>query len=151
MKSKRKKRSNICSFRLRDEEIKALNRDLRNHAIAGVKSTKQFCRKLAVDYAQGRLVYGDYYDRLHDPDVRAHIAAINPTPAYDPRIESTALVAALKNFLTSDDHYRRLRLFVLQFGWPEKAKLAFRAARSEKERMEVLHKLLTHFSRTKSK
>lgn len=64
----REPRTVIVSFRLRKTEAKLLQQDLKGKPIAGVKSLKQFARKLVIDFAKGRLVYSNPTDRQIDSD-----------------------------------------------------------------------------------
>jgi len=58
----------VVAFRLRRTEAKALSADLKQTPAAGVKSLKQFARKIVIDFSKSRLRYVNPADRTIDCD-----------------------------------------------------------------------------------
>lgn len=69
LRQKREPRTVIISFRVRRSEFKQLKQMLKEHPVAGIKSVKQFARKLTIDHAMGRTVYNDAEATKVSPDV----------------------------------------------------------------------------------
>lgn len=66
----REPRTVVVAFRLRRTEVKALSADLKETPAAGVKSLKQFARKIVIDFSKNRLRYVDPKYRTIDPDAQ---------------------------------------------------------------------------------
>lgn len=64
----REPRTVIVAFRLRKTEARTLGADLKGAPIAGVKSLKQFARKIVIDFSKKRLKYSNPADRQIDCD-----------------------------------------------------------------------------------
>lgn len=141
---KREPRTNIVSFRLRDTEASLLAEDLKRHPAAGIKSLKQFARKLTIDYARDRLVYVEGIDRKIDPDSRQRLH-IDPPNC---QMSDPQFIKALRKFLSAEENWRKLRLFMLRAGWPEQAREAYRAAETSEERLSIAQKLLAKMLRS---
>ena len=103
-REKREPRSIIISFRLRASESDSLKRDMEANPSAGVKSLKQFARKLCIDYARGRMVYIDLLDRKIDPYSRDNIDRLSPNCAMSDR----AFLRSLVTFLNVGENWRKL-------------------------------------------
>lgn len=136
---KREPRTNIISFRLRDTEAKLLAADLKQHPVAGIKSLKQFARKLTIDYARERLVYVENIDRQIDPDARERLQIETPNC----QMSDHRFLKALRGFLSVEENWRKLRLFMLRAGWPEDSTVAYNSSTSEQERLMIAQKVLT--------
>jgi hypothetical protein len=70
---KKQLRNVMISFRLRQDEIDLLIRDMRENPACGIKSVKQFARKITVDYVRKRLHYINPLDKMADADIRSII------------------------------------------------------------------------------
>lgn len=140
---KREPRTNIVSFRLRDTEADRLALDLKNRPVVGIKSLKQFARKLTIDYAYDRLVYVRSVDRRLDPDSRNGVKIDPP----DCRIDDAKFVKTLRDFLGQNDNWRKLRLFMLQAGWPPNLVKAYRSTTDNQKRLRIAQQVLTNMLR----
>ncbi len=105
----------IISFRLRKSEADALRLDMDANPSAGVKSFKQFSRKLTIDYARGRMVYVDPLDRKIDPYSRDSI----DRPPLNCVMSDAHFIRSLVSFLNVGENWRKLRFFMLLAGWPK--------------------------------
>lgn len=70
----REPRTVVVAFRLRRTEAKALSADLKETPAAGVKSLKQFARKIVIDFSKNRLRYTNPADRTIDCDAAERLA-----------------------------------------------------------------------------
>ncbi len=140
---KREPRTNIVSFRLRDTEAQRLEQDLKDRPVVGIKSLKQFARKLTIDYAYDRLVYVRSVDRRLDPDSRKGVKIDPP----DCHLDDRKFVKTLRDFLSQEDNWRRLRLFMLQAGWPQNLVKAYRSTTNHQKRLRIAQKVLTNMLR----
>jgi hypothetical protein len=134
----REPRTVIVSFRLRKSEAQALKDEMSNQPMAGVKSLKQYARKLTLDHAAGRTVY------IHPRDMDVDPGPRNLLPHTHENIDmrDPKFVKALSDFLSSEENWNRLRFFMLHFGWPMKFAKQFQKAMSGSERMRVARTLL---------
>jgi hypothetical protein len=137
---KREPRTVIVSFRLRDTEAQRLEQDLRNRPVVGIKSLKQFARKLTIDYAYDRLVYVRNVDRRLDPDSRKGVK-IDPPNC---RLDDARFVKTLRDFFNQEQNWHKLRLFMLQAGWPQNLVKAYRSTTNRQERLRIAQKVLTN-------
>lgn len=138
-KKKRETRTTIVSFRLREAEAKLLQADFDNKPIAGLRSLKQLCRKLSVDYANGKVVYVDPEERRLSSDSRefANLAPPNCT------MSNRRFLRALRDFLNVPENWQKLRFFMLRAGWPADLLAAHHQAVDEQERLLIAQKFLT--------
>jgi hypothetical protein len=127
----REPRKVIVSFRLRTSEAELLRKDLNQRPIAGVKSVKQFARKLTIDYARGRTVYVNDVDRSIDPDARERLTL--EAPNID--MEDTEFLAKLRDFIQVGDNWAKLRLLFLGVGWPSDMAAQYAAAMTPGDRL----------------
>jgi hypothetical protein len=136
--SKREPRSIIISFRLRESEADLLRADLDANPSAGVKSLKQFARKLAVDYARGRMTFIDPLDRRIDACSRD---ALDRQPPFC-ILRDVRFIADLDRYLVTGERWRSLRFFMLGAGWPVDITERFNAAIDDDGRLCVVHEFL---------
>jgi hypothetical protein len=137
-KPKRKKepRTVIVSFRLRATEARALHADLMAVPAAGVKSLKQYARKLTIDYARNRLVYVNPRDRLIDSDARDQLIVAPQNCLFTDR-RARRFLGHLRSLLLDPMNWSKLRFFMLVTGWPEKHSSTYRKATTDHERAKV--------------
>lgn len=57
----------VVAFRLAKTRVKKLRDDVAAHKIVGVGSAHQLCRKVVVDFLDGKLIYLDQRDRYSNP------------------------------------------------------------------------------------
>jgi hypothetical protein len=143
-RKKREPRTSIISFRLRKTEAELLANDLERRPVIGIKSLKQFARKLTIDYARDRLVYVREVERRLDPEARNGVKKIELPNCHlnDPRF-----IRSLRNFLREEENWHRLRLFMLMAGWPHKFVKVYRATKNKNKRLRIARKVLTSMLR----
>lgn len=105
---------------------------------AGVKSLKQFSRKLTIDFARGRMVYIDPLDRKIDPYSRDIMDSLPPNCEMSDR----SFIQALAAFINVDENWRKLRFFMLLAGWPKETVDRYNEATSDQERLLVAQEFL---------
>lgn len=137
-REKREPRNVIISFRLRESEAKTLWADLKRFPIAGVKSLKQFSRKLTIDHARRRTVYVENIDRQIDPDAREKLKIEPPNCI----MSDKPFIQALLAFLITEENWRKLRLFMLQAGWPQPLIDRYNNADNDQERLMAAQECL---------
>lgn len=130
-------RTVIVSFRLRKSEADLLSKNLKTGSMAGVRSLKQFCRKLAIDHAYGRTVYVQNVDREIDPDGRDLARKVMGIGPPDCQMDDTRFIQALESFLSRDENWQKLRFFMLQAGWPDHLVREYHEADSPNKRLRV--------------
>lgn len=59
----------IVSFRLDKATLSRIKTHLKDRPVLGIRSENQFMRKLAVDWANGRLVYLKKTDEVSNPQL----------------------------------------------------------------------------------
>lgn len=74
----------VASFRVSRTVDSEFAAKLAANPIAGCDTTNKFYRKLALDYAAGRLVYTNPEDAFADPEVLNAMQAIEATQAAEP-------------------------------------------------------------------
>ena len=126
-------RTSIVSFRLREEESASIKRDLQQHPIPGIKSFKQFTRKLLLDYVQGKLVYINPYDKRADSGVRNLLN--EPEPHYG--LKDAHFVEALSEFIKKPENWRDLKFFMTTYKWPEDISEDFHSATTSEKLLEI--------------
>lgn len=145
-RDKMQPRDVIVSFRLRSSEIEALGSDLETMPAAGVKSVRQYARKLVIDYARDRLVYVNPMDRLIDSDAREQAVLAPP----DCTIDNAQLASILLSLFRDHGNWNKLRFFMLGAGWPSRFEKAYREARNDHERAEAARAFLKHVISTRN-
>lgn len=138
----REARTVIVSFRLRQSEADMLKKELKSSPIAGVKSVKQYARKLTIDHALGRTTYVDPLDYKIGPDSRKDLMVVPPNC----RIEDLDFRQSLTGFISTPENWRRLRLFLLLAGWPEENLLRYQQAETEQEKLVIAQEVLKNMS-----
>ena len=137
----------IVSFRLRNSEVAALKTDMEKHPSTGVSSLKQFCRKLVVDYIADLLVYVNPKNRQtgNFQIVRGKLVPTDQKARASETCDMTdaAFLKALHRFLDdNEDNWKKLRAFMLGFGWPEHQAKEFRDTLDDYERLQLARKML---------
>jgi hypothetical protein len=143
-RKKREPRTSIISFRIRETEAQLLAVDLERRPVIGIKSLKQFARKLTIDYARDRLVYVREVERRLDPEARNGVKKIE---APNCQLSDPRFIKSLRNFLRDEESWHRLRLFMLVTGWPPKFVKVYRATKNKKKRLRIARKVLTSMLR----
>lgn len=138
----REARTVIVSFRLRQSEADMLKKELKQAPIAGVKSVKQYARKLTIDHALGRTAYIDPMDYKISPDSRKDLLIVPPNC----QIEDPQFRKALTDFLNTPENWRKLRLFMLLAGWPVNLLERYKVAETEQERLLLAQQVLQDMS-----
>lgn len=141
----REARTVIVSFRLRQSEADLLMKDLRTQPIAGVRSVKQYARKLTIDHAMRRTVYVDPLDYKIGPDSRKDLVTIPPPSC---QIDSPKFRKALTAFITTGENWRKLRHFMLLAGWPAEALSSYNNAETDQERLLIAQEVLTRMAKS---
>ena len=133
-------RTEIVSFRLRATEAKMLADDLKAAPAAGVKSLKQYARKITIDFARGRLAYIDPRDRKVDSSVREskHMESA-PSDCFIP---DAIFLRRLWDLLHEPENWRKIRSFMLLLGLPTDLAKAFQEAESDQRRMEIARRFI---------
>ncbi len=138
---KREPRTRIISFRLREAETELLEQDLKVSPVIGIKSLKQFARKLTIDYARQRLVYVRGVDRkFSEPD---SVKTDPPNCA----LSDAHFVRELRKFINDEENWRRLRFFMLVAGWPQRLAHAYRSTKDNRKRLRIAQQVLTNMLR----
>lgn len=129
---KREPRKVIISFRLKKSEANLLAEEMKIRRMAGIKSLKQFARKLTIDHALRRTVYVELADMMVAPDCR-------PEDALQPNchISDSRFRKVLTNFLNTPENWRKLRFFMLTAGWPKEDLHRYNKADNEQERLLI--------------
>lgn len=138
----REARNVIVSFRLRQSEADMLKKELKQSPIAGVKSVKQYARKLTIDHALGRTAYIDPMDYRISPDSRKDLLIVPPNC----HLDDPDFRKALAGFLNTPENWRKLRLFMLLSGWPASAVERYKVAETEQERLLLAQQVLQDMS-----
>lgn len=136
---KRETRTVIVSFRLREEEAKLLQDEFKNTLPRGLKSLKQFARKLSVDYSKRKLVYVDPAEKKISDNARDYVP-LDP-PNCD--MSNRRFLKALRDFITVPENWSKLRYFMLRAGWPQDLLEANDATTDPQERLMIAQKVLT--------
>jgi hypothetical protein len=137
---KRDTRTVIVSFRLREEEAKLLQDEFKNTLPRGLKSLKQFARKLSVDYARQKLVYVDPAEREISDSARDYATTLIPPNC---EMSHRRFLRALRDFLNVPENWSKLRYFMLRAGWPQDLLEANNGTTDPQERLLIAQKVLT--------
>lgn len=135
---KREPRTRIISFRLREAETDLLEEDLKVSPVVGIKSLKQFARKLTIDYARQRLVYVRHVDRKFSEPESVKIEPPNCS------MTDAKFVRELRKFIDDEENWRRLRFFMLMAGWPQRLAQAYRSTKDNRKRLRIAQQVLTN-------
>jgi hypothetical protein len=119
---------------MREGEATGIQAELQRRPIPGVKSFKQFSRKLLIDYAQGKLVYINPSDERNVPQAS--------DASY--RLKDATFIEALYAFLKKPENWRDLKFFMLMYGWPKEVSDAFTAAPTSEGRLDIVREYLNN-------